>query len=115
MHASLRSPSSLVRETTESQGQNYGYKFATRKKLQHRGGHGYFGRLTPVTALPTPRLHFLSLPGRCKHFCVHPPLRSSTMAFNLNGFNLNQSILDAKGRRCNQPPWTDVLTVRVCA
>ena len=31
----------------------------------------------------------------------------STMAFNLNGFNFNQSILDANGRVV--PTWADVL------
>ena len=31
----------------------------------------------------------------------------STMAFNLNGFNFNQSILDASGRVV--PTWADVL------
>ena len=31
----------------------------------------------------------------------------STMAFNLNGFNFNQSILDAQGRVL--PTWADVL------
>ena len=31
----------------------------------------------------------------------------STMAFNLNGFNFNQSILDAQGRVV--PTWADVL------
>jgi photosystem II P680 reaction center D1 protein len=31
----------------------------------------------------------------------------STMAFNLNGFNFNQSVLDAQGRVLNT--WADVL------
>jgi photosystem II P680 reaction center D1 protein len=31
----------------------------------------------------------------------------STMAFNLNGFNFNQSVLDAQGRVL--PTWADVL------
>ena len=31
----------------------------------------------------------------------------STMAFNLNGFNFNQSILDAQGRVL--PTWADVI------
>ncbi len=31
----------------------------------------------------------------------------STMAFNLNGFNFNQSILDANGKVV--PTWADVL------
>ncbi|MFZ9266823.1 MAG: photosystem II q(b) protein, partial [Vulcanococcus sp.] len=31
----------------------------------------------------------------------------STMAFNLNGFNFNQSILDSQGRVLNT--WADVL------
>jgi photosystem II P680 reaction center D1 protein len=31
----------------------------------------------------------------------------STMAFNLNGFNFNQSVVDAAGRTV--PTWADVL------
>jgi len=31
----------------------------------------------------------------------------STMAFNLNGFNFNQSVLDSQGRGI--PTWADVL------
>ena len=36
-----------------------------------------------------------------------PPLACSTMAFNLNGFNFNQSIIDGQGRVLNT--WADVL------
>jgi hypothetical protein len=33
----------------------------------------------------------------------------STMAFNLNGFNFNQSVVDSQGRVINT--WADIITV----
>jgi photosystem II P680 reaction center D1 protein len=77
MHGSLVT-SSLVRETTESESQNYGYKFGQEEETYNIVVGIWF------TALGV-----------------------STMAFNLNGFNFNQSILDGQGRVINT--WADVL------
>ena len=45
MHGSLVT-SSLVRETTESESQNYGYKFGQEEETYNIvAAHGYFGRL----------------------------------------------------------------------
>jgi photosystem II P680 reaction center D1 protein len=45
MHGSLVT-SSLVRETTENESQNYGYKFGQEEETYNIvAAHGYFGRL----------------------------------------------------------------------
>ena len=44
MHGSLVT-SSLVRETTETESQNYGYKFGQEETYNIVAAHGYFGRL----------------------------------------------------------------------
>ena len=88
----------LVRETTETESQNYGYKFGQEEETYNIvAAHGYFGRLifqyasfNNTAALCTSSL----LHGRC-WYLVHA-LGVSTMAFNLNGFNFNQSILESR-------------------
>ena len=107
MHGSLVT-SSLVRETTETESQNYGYKFGQEEETYNIvAAHGYFGRLifqyflqqlqkSPL--LPQPSL---SSAFGSRHLGV------STMAFNLNGFNFNQSIVESQGRVVNT--WADVL------
>jgi photosystem II P680 reaction center D1 protein len=46
MHGSLVT-SSLVRETTETESQNYGYKFGQEEETYNIvAAHGYFGRLS---------------------------------------------------------------------
>merc|ERR1712065_55872 len=99
MHGSLVT-SSLVRETTESESQNYGYKFGQEEETYNIvAAHGYFGRLIFqyasfnnsrslhffLAAWPVVGIWFTSM-GIC------------TMAFDLNGFNFNQSVVDANGK-----------------
>ena len=108
MHGSLVT-SSLVRETTESESQNYGYKFGQEEETyKHRG----CPRLLRSPDLP---IRFLQqqpqpplLPGclACRWHLVHCPGRQHH-GFQLNGFNFNQSILDGQGRVLNT--WADVL------
>ncbi|TRV32253.1 MAG: photosystem II q(b) protein, partial [Microcystis flos-aquae Mf_QC_C_20070823_S20D] len=89
MHGSLVT-SSLVRETTEIESQNYGYKFGQEEETYNIvAAHGYFGRAWPVIGI------------------WFTAMGVSTMAFNLNGFNFNQSILDSQGRVIGT--WADVL------
>jgi len=107
-HGSLVT-SSLVRETTESESQNYGYKFGQEEETYNIvAAHGYFGRLIfQYASFNNSRsLHFLlaAWPVIGIWFTA---LGVSTMAFNLNGFNFNQSILDGQGRVINT--WADVL------
>ena len=96
--------SSLVRETTETESQNYGYKFGQEEETYNIvAAHGYFGRLIFQYA------SFNNSPVPCTSSSLRgtvvgiwfTALGVSTMAFNLNGFNFNQSILDGQGRVLN--------------
>ena len=107
MHGSLVT-SSLVRETTETESQNYGYKFGQEEETYNIvAAHGYFGRLIFQYACfnNSRSLHFLlgAWPVVGIWFTA---LGISTMAFNLNGFNFNQSIIDSQGRVVGC--WADV-------
>ena len=108
MHGSLVT-SSLIRETTEEVSQNNGYKFGQEEETYNLvAAHGYFGRLIfQYASFNNSRsLHFFlaAWPVVGIWFTA---LGVSTMAFNLNGWNFNQSILDNKGRVVNT--WADVL------
>jgi photosystem II P680 reaction center D1 protein len=108
MHGSLVS-SSLVRETTEAESINYGYKFGQEQETYSIvAAHGYFGRLIwQYASFNNSRsLHFFlaAWPVVCIWLTA---LGISTMAFNLNGFNFNQSVLDSQGRVV--PTWADVV------
>lgn len=108
MHGSLVT-SSLVRETTESESQNYGYKFGQEQETYNIvAAHGYFGRLIfQYASFNNSRsLHFFL--AAWPVICIWgTAIGISTMAFNLNGFNFNNSILDSQGRVL--PSWADVL------
>jgi photosystem II P680 reaction center D1 protein len=108
MHGSLVT-SSLVRETTENDSQNYGYKFGQEEETYNIcAAHGYFGRLIfQYASFNNSRsLHFFlaALPVIGIWFTA---LGVSTMAFNLNGFNFNQSIQDNQGHVIKT--WADIL------
>ena len=108
MHGSLVT-SSLVRETTENVSQNYGYKFGQEEETYNIvAAHGYFGRLIfQYASFNNSRsLHFFlaAWPVVGIWFTA---LGVSTMAFNLNGFNFNQSIQASDGRVINT--WADIL------
>jgi photosystem II P680 reaction center D1 protein len=107
-HGSLVT-SSLVRETTENESQNYGYKFGQNQETYNLvSAHGYLGRLLfQYASFNNSRsLHFVmaALPvigiwfAACGIFVA---------GFNLNGFNFNQSIQDSQGRVVNT--WADLL------
>jgi photosystem II P680 reaction center D1 protein len=108
MHGSLVT-SSLVRETTETESLNYGYKFGQEEETYNIvAAHGYFGRLIfQYASFNNSRsLHFL-LAGWPVVGIWFTSMGISTMAFNLNGFNFNQSILDSQGRVVNT--WADLI------
>ena len=89
--------------------QNYGYKFGQEEETYNIvAAHGYFGRLIfQYASFNNSRsLHFFlaAWPVVGIWFTA---LGVSTMAFNLNGFNFNQSIIDGQGRVLNT--WADVL------
>ena len=78
--------SSLVRETTETESQNYGYKFGQEEETYNIvAAHGYFGRLIfQYASFNNSRsLHFFlaAWPVVGIWFTA---LGVSTMAFNLN-------------------------------
>jgi len=108
MHGSLVT-SSLFAETSADASLNAGYRFGQEDETYSiSAAHGYFGRLL---------FQFASFNNsRALHFflAVWPvvgiwltALGVGTMAFNLNGFNFNQSMLDRGGHIVNG--WQDVL------
>jgi photosystem II P680 reaction center D1 protein len=108
MHGSLVT-SSIIRETTDLESQNYGYKFGQEEETYNIvAAHGYFGRLLwQYASFNNSRsLHFFLAAFPVIAIWM-TSLGVSTMAFNLNGFNFNQSVLDTQGRVV--PTWADVL------
>uniref|UniRef100_A0A804RK57 Photosystem II protein D1 n=1 Tax=Zea mays TaxID=4577 RepID=A0A804RK57_MAIZE len=107
MHGSLVT-SSLIRETTENESANEGYKFGQEEETYNIvAAHGYFGRLIfQYASFNNSRsLHFLAAwPVVGIWFTA---LGISTMAFNLNGFNFNQSVVDSQG--CVINTWADII------
>ena len=99
----------MVRETTENESQNYGYKFGQEEETYNIvAAHGYFGRLIfQYASFNNSRsLHFFlaAWPVVGIYFAA---MGVSTMAFNLNGFNFNQSIITPSGQVVNT--WADIL------
>jgi photosystem II P680 reaction center D1 protein len=102
MHGSLVT-STLLAETNENASLNEGYRFGQANETYSIvSAHAYFGRLIfQYASFNNSRsLHFF--------LAVFPvlgiwmtALGISTMAFNLNGLNFNQSILDSNGRVIN--------------
>jgi len=108
MHGSLVT-SSLIRETTESESQNSGYKFGQEEETYNIvAAHGYFGRLIfQYASFNNSRsLHFFlgAWPVVGIWFAA---LAVASFSFNLNGFNFNESVLDAQGRVIHT--WADVI------
>ncbi|ACK70003.1 photosystem q(b) protein [Gloeothece citriformis PCC 7424] len=105
LHGSLVT-SSLVQETTEEESINQGYRFGQQETTYNllAGHEGYLGRLlVPGLGLRNSRsLHFIiaAVPV-IGIWCA--TLAVGTMAFNLNGFNFNQSVVDSQGH----PIYTD--------
>ncbi|KAH7388158.1 hypothetical protein KP509_16G061600 [Ceratopteris richardii] len=88
MHGSLVT-SNLIRETTENESANAGYKFGQEEETYNIvAAHSYF------VAWPIVGIWFTAL-------------GISSMAFNLNGFNFNQSVVDNQGRVINT--WADII------
>ena len=99
LHGSLVT-SSLIRETTEIESANLGYKFGQEETTYNllASHSGYLGRLLiPTLSLRNSRTtHFLlaALPTIGIWFAA---LGIGAISFNLNGFNFQQSILDDFG------------------
>ena len=109
LHGSLV-VSSLIRETSELESANAGYRFGQETETYNLfAGHvGFWGRLTvPSLAFRNKRsVHaWLTIFPTVCIWCT--ALGVSTMAFNLNGFNFNQSVLDSRGRVI--PTYADII------
>merc|ERR1712021_298296 len=101
--------SSLIRETTENESTNAGYKFGQEEETYNIvAAHGYFGRLIfQYASFNNSRaLHFFLALWPVLGIWL-TSMGISTMAFNLNGFNFNQSVVDSQGRVINT--WADII------
>jgi photosystem II P680 reaction center D1 protein len=108
MHGSLVT-SSLIRETTENESTNAGYRFGQEEETYNIvAAHGYFGRLIfQYASFNNSRaLHFFLALWPVLGIWL-TSMGVSTMAFNLNGFNFNQSVVDSQGRVINT--WADII------
>merc|ERR1719222_799574 len=108
MHGSLVT-SSLLSETAAHLSLNVGYRFGQEDETYSiSAAHGYFGRLIfQYASFNNSRsLHFFlaAWPVICIWLTA---MGVSTMAFNLNGLNFNQSILDSEGRIIST--WADIV------
>jgi photosystem II P680 reaction center D1 protein len=109
IHGSLVS-SSLIREISNTESLNAAYKFGQQETTYNllAGHYGYLGRLlVPGLGVRNSRaLHFIlaALPT-LGIWCA--ALGVSVMAFNLNGFNFNHSVLDSRGQVIRT--WADIL------
>ena len=110
MHGSLVTSSLLA--AFESPGDvslNIGYNFGQEDETYSiSAAHGYFGRLIfQYASFNNSRsLHFF-LGGWPVIGIWFTALGVSTMAFNLNGLNFNQSIIDSSGHLINS--WADII------
>jgi photosystem II P680 reaction center D1 protein len=102
--------SSLIRETSEEESQNAGYRFGQEEVTYNflAGHYAFLGRLGfPGLGLRNSRsVHFwmAALPTVGIWAAA---IGIGIMAFNLNGLNFNQSILDSQGRFI--PTYADLL------
>jgi photosystem II P680 reaction center D1 protein len=108
MHGSLVT-STLLKETDYEESLNYGYRFGQEQETYNIvAAHGYFGRLIfQFASFNNSRsLHFfLAAWPVIGIWCT--AMGVAVMAFNLNGLNFNQSILDSRG--CVISTWADIL------
>jgi photosystem II P680 reaction center D1 protein len=108
MHGSLVT-STLLSETSNYASLNAGYTFAQEDETYSIFlAHGYFGRLIfQYASFNNSRsLHFF-LAAWPVIGIWFTSLGVSTMAFNLNGLNFNQSIIDTRGHLINS--WADIV------
>jgi photosystem II P680 reaction center D1 protein len=108
MHGSMVT-SSIIRETTEFESANKGYRFGQQEETYNlTAAHGYLGRVffQHASFTNSRALHFVlgAWPVIGIWFAA---LGISTMAFNLNGFNFNHSVLDSQGHVIYT--WADII------
>ncbi|KAF3677284.1 Photosystem II protein D1 [Capsicum annuum] len=101
--------SSLIRETTENESANEGYRFGQEEEIYNIvAAHGYFDRLIfQYASFNNSRsLHFFLAAWPIVGIWF-TTLGISTMTFNLNGLNFNQFVVDSQGPIINT--WMDII------
>ncbi|CAN6465187.1 unnamed protein product [Victoria cruziana] len=108
IHGSLVT-SSLIRETTENESANEGYRFGQEEETYNIvAAHGYFGQLIfQYASFNNSRSLYFFLAAWPIVGIWFTALGISTMTFNLNRFNFSQSIVDSQGRVINT--WADII------
>ena len=108
LHGSLVT-STLIRDTTEAESINRGYLFGQQQPTYNLvAAHAYMGRLImPYATSDNSRIVHFVLAAWPVIGIWCSALAVSSFAFNLNGFNFNQSVLDHQGRVV--ATWADVL------
>jgi len=109
MHGSLVM-SSVIRTTTEQESINAGYKFGqVEETYNYVASHvSYLGRLlVPSLGIKNHRTVHTILAAVPTIGIWGGSLAIAVMAFNLNGFNFNHSVLDAQGHVIDT--WADIL------
>ena len=99
LHGSLAS-STLIRKTSEMESASLGYRFGQPEVTYNfmAGHYGYLGRLlVPWFAIDNHRVLHLLLVAVPTIGVWFSALGVSSMAFNLNGLNFHQSVLDSRG------------------
>ncbi|ERN19855.1 hypothetical protein AMTR_s00071p00011330 [Amborella trichopoda] len=107
IHGSL--VTSMIRETTENESANAGYRFDKEEETYNIvAAHGYFGRLIFYYASfnNSRSLHFFLAASPVVGIWF-TALGISTMAFDLNGFNFNHSVVDSQGHIIDT--WADII------
>merc|ERR1719380_162035 len=108
MHGSLVT-STLLSETDSQQSLNAGYSFGQEDETYSiSSAHGYFGRLLVQYASfnNSRSLHFFLAAWPVLGIWL-TSMGVSTMAFNLNGLNFNESVLDSDSHVLST--WADIL------
>jgi photosystem II P680 reaction center D1 protein len=109
LHGSLVS-SSLIRQTTEFESINAGYRFGQQEPTYNllAGHYGYLGRLLiPSLGMRNSRSIYFLLAAFPTVGVWCATVAVCVMAFNINGFNFHYSVLDSQGRAIRT--WADIL------
>jgi photosystem II P680 reaction center D1 protein len=100
LHGSLVS-STIFRQNPETDSPNTGYEFGQSRTTYHflAGHYGFLGRLLiPWFGIRNHRMFHLLMAALPTIGIWFAALGVSSMAFNLNGFNFNHSILNSQGQ-----------------
>jgi photosystem II P680 reaction center D1 protein len=97
--------SSLIRETTENESERRIPFWTRRRNLQHRSCSRLLWSFQYASFNNSRSLHFFL--AAWPVIGIWFTALGLSMAFNLNGFNFNQSVVDSQGRVLNT--WADII------